>query len=396
MNKKTILYLISQSDSSGIHRHVFDLALSFKNEFNVIVAFGGKESENEELIKNLKKFGIKYHIIPYFRRSIRPIYDFLALIYTIKLIREIKPDIIHLNSSKMSVIGSLAGVISKIKITKFWPRTTRPEAKIIYTAHGWVFNELGFKRRVVYRWAERLTSCFKDKIICVSHHDYAFAVKKKIAPKKKMIVIHNGIAPINFLSREQAREKLFEINPNLKSSILNHKFLIGSIGHLFKTKSFQYFIEAISILRKSDVDIAAVVIGEGKERSYLEKMIKNKNLENIFFLAGAIPNAATLLHAFDIYVCSSIKEGLPYAILEAMSAGIPIVATEVGGNREVIKNEKTGILIEPANPKLLAVKIKELIDNKRAREMICRKEMKKVEKEFRLEKMIEETRRVYG
>jgi len=268
---------------------------------------------------------------------------------------------------------------------------------VIYTVHGWVFNEPK-RNGLFYKWAEKLTSIFKDKLICVSEFDRQATIKEKICSKEKLITIHNGIAPIHFLSKEEARKKLSSIVPPLisKKRGLGGEVLIGSIGNLYKTKGFEYLIEAAKILISNfKLQISFIIIGEGKERKRLERLIKKNNLQHNFVLAGKIDNAAQLLPAFDLYVCSSVKEGLSYTIIEAMQAGLPIIATQVGGNPELIKNNQTGLLTETKNPPKLAEKIKELVNNPELGKRFGANAQVKARREFSLEKMVEKTKEVY-
>ncbi|MFA4833842.1 MAG: glycosyltransferase family 4 protein [Patescibacteria group bacterium] len=379
MPKKTILYIITQSELGGAQRYSLDLALALKNEFNVIMAFG-EQGEKGELAKKLYKEKIKYYSVPYLKRSISPISDFLALIQIVKLIKKVKPDIIHLNSSKISILGSLAAFISKLLIVNC-------ELLIVYTAHGWVFNEpMPVWQKLFYKYAEKFTAIFKNKIICVSEFDYETALKEKICPREKLIMVHNGIAPIEFLSRQEAREKL---------NLPENKFIIGSIGNLYKTKGFAYLIEATKKLIEEGMEIATVIIGEGQERKQLTELIKKNKLENNVILAGRIPEAAQALSAFDIYVCSSVKEGLSYTIIETMLNGLPIIATRVGGNPELIEDGKTGLLVNSRDADDLAEKIKKLINNPDLQQELSTQARIKAQEEFNLEKMIRETKEVY-
>jgi len=378
--KKTILYIITQSELGGAQRYVFDLAAQLGGDFNIRVAFG-EPGEAGQLARDLRKLNIEYFVIPYLRRALSPVRDWLALFNIIRLLRKIKPDIVHLNSTKVSILGSLARIFC-----------TYPSPKFIYTAHGWVFNEpLSFCRKLFYKYSEKFTSIFKDKVICVSAFDLKTAQKEKIVPRKKLIFIANGITKNNFFSAEEARRRLNEYLPKK----ITNTYLIGSIGNFYKTKGFEYFIETINVLIKSEIMVRAVIIGEGDERRRLEKLIKKYGLENYIFLPGCIDHAARFLKAFDIYICSSVKEGLSYTIIEAMSAELPIIATEVGGNPELIKHEQTGILIEPANSKLIAVQIKRLLDNHALRDELAVNARRRAEEEFNLEKMVRKTREVY-
>jgi len=392
MNKKTILYLITQSELGGAQRYCFDLATDLQTEYNIIIASGSRGRKGE-IAKKLKQTNIKYYPIPRLKRVISPVQDFLALIQIIKLIKKIKPDIIHLNSSKISILGSLAAFISKLLIVNCPPlppqRDWRGRSKllIIYTAHGWVFNEpLLFYKKAFYKYAEKFTAIFKDKIICVSEFDYKTALAQNICPSRKLVTIHNGIAPIEFLPRQEAREKL---------NLPENQFIIGSIGNLYKTKGFKYLIEATKKLTDEGIEIATVIIGEGQERKNLTELIKKHKLENNVILAGRIYNAAELLSAFDAYVCSSVKEGLSYTIIETMLNGLPIIATRVGGNPELIEDGETGFLIDPQDSLALANKIKEIMNNPSLQQDLSTKARIKAQEKFNLEKMVRETKEVY-
>ena len=374
-----ILYFITQSEYGGAQRYVFDLANNLKSDFQVAVAMG-EQGKDGRLAKKLDENDIKYFILPHLKRDISPLNEIFALREIIKLIKKYQPDIIHLNSSKISILGSLAALFTK--------------TKVIYTVHGWVFNEpLPTPLKWFYLWLEKFTAKFKDKIICVSESDRQVALKYKIAPVEKLITIHNGLVFCHSgLDPESSIKKLEQIS-GVK---LTNNFLIGSIGNLYQTKGFEYFIKAADVLiNQSRLSATFIIIGEGKEREALEKLIAKYNLKNNFILAGNIDQAARLLPAIDVYVCSSVKEGLSYTLIEAMQAGRPIVATKVGGNPEMIENEKTGLLSKPADARDLAEKIKTLLNNKALALELGQNGKAKAMVEFGLEKMVEQTKNVY-
>jgi glycosyltransferase involved in cell wall biosynthesis len=386
---KKILYFITQSEFGGAQRYVFDLANNLKTDFKVAVAMG-EQIKKGKLAKILTENNIEYFIIPNLKRNISPFKDILALVEIIKLIKDYQPDIIHLNSSKISILGSIAAFIIKLRVANC-------ELRVIYTVHGWVFNEpLPAWQKYFYLYAEKLTAKFKNKIICVSEFDKQTALKYKIAPENKLITIHNGLAPINFYSKEEARKKI-PLTPFIKGGLF-----IGSIGNLYKTKGFEYFIEAANILtHEKKISATFIIIGEGSERKNLESLIKKYNLENNFTLAGEINEAAKLLKAFDIYICSSVKEGLPYSILEAMQAELPIVTTNVGGIPEMIidpstnSGQATGLLVKPTNAQNSANALQKLINDKNLAAELSKNAKLVADQNFSLEKMVEETKKTY-
>lgn len=386
---RKILYLVTQSELGGAQRYILDLAKNLKNDFEISVAFG-EQSDEDELASKLRQNNIKFYTIPHLKRAISPLNDILAIFQIAKLIIKIKPNIIHLNSSKISILGSIATLISKLLIVNC-------KLSIVYTVHGWVFNEPMPKwKKIFYTCAEKWTARFKDKIICINELDYNIAKNKFKIPEKKLTLIHHGIKPINFLSRENAREKLISIINNSTFDIQYSTILLGSIGNLYKTKGYEYLIKAFKILISNfQFPISLVIIGEGRERENLEKLIKKYNLEKNIILTGKIKNASELLNAFNIYVCSSVKEGFPYSILEAMGAGLPIISSNVGGIPEMIEDKESGLLIEPADPEKLANKIKYLMKNKETEKTMGENAKLKIEEEFKLSKMIEETKEIY-
>lgn len=343
-----LLFIVTQNEWGGVQKYIYDLSTRLdKNTFSINVACG--KEPPEELSKKLETKGIDTKKLSYLVRKINPIYDFLALIEIYKLIKKIKPDIIHLNSSKAGILGSIAGRLAKIP-------------KIIYTAHGWVFNEpLPFWKKYGYLFAERITAPFKTKIICVSEFDRATALKNHIAPEKKLITIQNGIDinNLHFYDRETARNLLskaisYKFTPSgnevSPSGLEANKPVIGTIANLYKTKGLDYLLKAAAKLP----DKTFIIIGQGAEKKNLENIMKNNNINNVI-LAGSLKNAYKYLKAFDIFVLPSVKEGFPYTILEALASGIPIIATKVGALPEILPGAN---LIEPKNTQALISSLK--------------------------------------
>lgn len=373
-----ILYIITLSESGGAQRYILDLTMHLNDKFEIVVAAGG----NEQLFNQLEKNEIKNVKLKHLIRNINPLKDLLSLVEIYHLIKKQKPDILHLNSSKAGVLGAVAGKLTGVK-------------KIIYTVHGFVFNEpMPAWKKSLYIWLEKFSAKFKKTLICVSEFDQQQGLKYKIAPPKKLIIVHNGInvSALNFLSKEEAK-KILTTTYHLPPT--NYQ-LIGTIANFYPAKGLLYFIQAAHQVVKRHPDAHFVIIGDGELRPALKTEIKKLQLENNFHLIGAINNAAQLLPSFDIYVCPSIKEGFPYSILEAMAAGLPIVATNVGGIPEMITDQKEGILVKAKDVNALASSILKLINDKKNADKLASVAVKKVRENFSLEKMILETKKIYS
>ena len=207
---------------------------------------------------------------------------------------------------------------------------------------------------------------------------------------EKVVLIRNGLEKINLLQKSEARKKLLEL---AGKEIPEKAFWIGSFAELHKNKGLEYAISAISKLTYPTVFF---VIGEGEERKELERHVNDFNLQDKIFLVGFLENASQYLSAFDLFLSSSIKEGLPYSILEAGLAELPIVTTGVGGIPDIIDNGINGILVTKEKPGEMTRAIDYLVLNEDKRKAFSQSLKEKVEKEFSFEKMLQKTMEVYN
>ena len=252
--------------------------------------------------------------------------------------------------------------------------------------HGWVFNEdRPLWQKTIIIFLSWLGGLFQNKIICVSQYDYEAALKYHIAPKRKFVMVHNGIAfdEEHLLPRNEARRLLH---------IPEQVFVAGTNAELTKNKGIIYLLEAATHIQES---IIFYIISDGEERNMFERYISEHNLQNKVKLAGFIPNAKQYLKAFDIFVLPSLKEGLPYALLEAAFAGLPLISTRVGGIPEIIENGKNGFLVPPKNSNALAEAIKKLMVNPELRMRFSEANLQLVNNKFSFESMLQKTKSLY-
>ena len=365
--KKKILYIITKSNWGGAQRYVYDLATRLpKDGFETVVACGGEG----ELVARLRDAHVRVIPLPTLTNEVNTrIFPTL-----LRIIKTESPDILHLNSSKVGILGSIAGRIVRV------PR-------IIFTAHGWAFNEdRGSLARFVIKMIHYATIMLSHATIAVSR-----SMNAQIKPrflKKKMILIYNGLSPISFLAREEARRTILD---RTGIPIPEYTFWIGTIAELHPSKGLSFAIDAM----ESVPDATYIIIGDGKERDRLESLVREKKLTGRVFFSGRMDNAARFLRAFDIFLFPSITEALGYALLEAGFAGLPAVAAYVGGIPEIIQDGKTGILVPPKNPNAITEAISTLMkDKKRATEYGARLS-DDIQRRFSIEKMVNKTIKIY-
>ena len=382
--KIKLLFLITKGNFGGAQRYVYDLATNLpKNKFEVIVACG--DQDGETLKNKLRDAGLRTLTLEGSGREVKVKKDFLVLKQILKLIKEENPDVIHLNSSKIGFLGVLA--IIWLKFKKIFNRNKKTIPLSIFTIHGWAFNEKNrsFFWKFIFRFSYFVTILGSDKAIAVSEK-----TKKGISflpfAKKKIVVIHNGIDKFETLIREKVR------------SILNgsEKTLILSIGELHPSKDFDVALIALSNLKeetKKSLDYR--IIGGGEEKGKLEKLINELGLGETVKLLGPIDNAKNLLSGADVFLFPSSNENLPYALLEAGLAGLPVIASDVGGIPEIIDHQKSGLLVPPENPDALAKQISSLLEDKTLLTKYSSELKEKITRDFSIEEMIKKTKALY-
>jgi glycosyltransferase involved in cell wall biosynthesis len=301
---KKILFVITKSVWGGAQRYVYDLATSLqKSEFTVSVALGG----TGELTEKLRAAGIPVIPLQSMQRDLSVGADIGGFLSLYKIIRAQRPDTVHLNSSKAGGLGALAARLRGVR-------------RIVFTAHGWPFAE---KRKVVWRtfawlgsWATALLS---HAVIVVSEHDLQLG-KRMPWCAQKMHLIHNGIA-----------DQPLGPGDRIRSAFPPGVRITGTIGELTKNKNQVALIEQA----RANPNMYVAIVGEGEDRAYLESKIKEYGLTGRVKLFGFIP-AAEVLRGFDRFALPSLKEGLPYVLLEAKAAGLPIDASRVGGVGDIV------------------------------------------------------------
>lgn len=303
--KTKILYVITKSNWGGAQRYVYDLATNLPREqFDVGVVFG----QPGLLAKKLDAVQIITYQILSLQRDVSFVADIKSFFELLKLFRTEKPNVVHLNSSKAAGIGALAARIAGVP-------------KIIFTAHGWPFLE---KRNLLWRLFAYLgswmTALLSHIIIVVSKNDLNIG-KRMLFCSSKMYLIYNGIsAGMQFDSGEKIR-----------NAFPPGAHITGTIGELTKNKNQIALVEQA----KNNPDMYVAIVGEGEDREFLEEKIKEYGLEERVKLFGFMP-ATEVLKGFDVFALPSLKEGLPYVLLEAKAAGLPVIANRIGGVGEIL------------------------------------------------------------
>lgn len=360
-NKKNILFIVLSLDVGGLEKMVIELMKGISGNYNIILCCleqkgtlsGDAEKYCKDIVVLNKKPGVK-----------------LGLIFRIvKLIFKNNISIVHTHNSAAHFYGSLA--------TFFYPG-----CHLIHTKHG--RNNPDDKGVVLLN---KISSKLSDKIVTVSEDARKLTVKLESSPENKTIVIENGLDLSRYLKIDRD-----EMNV-LKNKKIFH---IGHVGRLSKEKNQIMMLDSFKLLLSVNKNCLLHLVGDGPESEnlilYSEKIGINESVK----FHGCINNIAEVLTQFDCFTLSSVTEGMPMSIIEAMASGLPIVATDVGGMREMVDNNKNGFLIESNNRQALMDKWLCLInDNELLTSMGKNARAKAIEK-YSLSRMADEYLTTYA
>ncbi len=376
---KKVLIVITKSGWGGAQAYVYALARRFSADgLLVTVAFGGTGERGApvgELAKRLAALGIRTIFLSSFARDIGGFSELRALAELRRAIRAERPDVLHLNSSKVGILGALAGRIEGVR-------------RIVFTAHAWAFNEPRPSwQKGLLRLMHAATIILSHQTICVSE-----SLRNDMASMpglaRKLSVVHNGLAEPVFKEQDAARTYLWPEKAGAR--------WVGMLSELHPVKRIDDAIDCIRIVREKYPDTVLVVLGEGEERERLESLIRDQELSDAVRLAGFVPDGPSYLPAFDLFLHSSMSEALSFAVIEAGFAALPVIATHVGGIPEIVDENGNGLLVPAKDPHRAASALCTLIEDPARAKEYGQKLRMKVRESFSEKQMIRGTRSVYG
>lgn len=339
MAKKTIVH-IAQS-AGGVAEYLYMFLKNFKddNYENIMIV----SQDYQEQLDRFIPYTSKTYIVPMVR-NIEPKNDVKAIFKVRKLLKQIKPDIVYLHSSKAGAIGRIALAFNF-------------KTKILYNAHGWYFNaQISDKKKRLFAVIEKNLAIKTDKIINISKSEYESALKYKIAPEKKMCIIENGIDFTKFEHSDKYREET-----RRKYHIEDNEIVIGVVGRLTEQKDPMTMIKAFELVCKENKNTRLMYVGSGNLEEDVKQYAKEKNILDKVIITGWVNNVEQYIPAFDIAVLPSKWEGFGLVLIEYMACNKPIIATSVGGIKDIIENEVNGILVPKESPEKLKYAIQKIL-----------------------------------
>jgi glycosyltransferase involved in cell wall biosynthesis len=365
--------------------------------------------------------GVAPTVIPEMGRDITWRDDLKTLFKIYRLIKKENPHIIHTHTAKAGALGRSAAILYNLVIcyklqaskllecfkksnSNYQPPINKHTVKLIHTFHGHVFHGyFGTAKTNLFLCIEKILAMFTDKIITVSEKQREEILGFRIGDSKKVISVHLGLELKKYLTLDRYNGSLRK-----ELSISSETKLVGIIARLVPIKNHKMFIDAISEVKVGgkQLKIKFLIIGDGELRKQLEDYSKEKGLEAHIVFLGFRRDMERIYADLDVVVLTSVNEGSPVALIEAMAAGKPVVSTDVGGVGDLFKakrkrqNEKLryydqGILVNPGDSKGLAVAVEELLGDEKLRRKMGEEGKKMVYPQYDISRLLKDMKGLY-
>lgn len=365
---KSILYIIDGFEFGGGERVFLQLASILRNDYKVIVASTGCGRFEREI----RDLGVDFHSIDFNKRiswnTIKSIKD---------IIQKNEVQIIHSQGARVDLLSRIAGK---------WAKVPKIVCTIAMPVEGF---DVKIVRKFFYRLADRISERYVDAFLVVSNTLYRLLTESRGISSQKVIRVYNGIEVDQYTAKEKNSGLLKEWGIPTMAKV------VGSVGRLVWQKGYKYLIKAMPKVLERFPETRLIVVGEGPLKKELEMMARELKIDEMVIFTGAREDINEVLSCFDLFVIPSVNEGFPIVTLEAMAMSKPIIATRINGITEQIIDGKTGILVPSHHPELLTKAILQLIQDRELSEKLGMAARIAVEREFSIEKMIENTEKVY-
>ncbi len=380
---KTILRIIGRLNVGGPAIHTILLTDMLDEERYVSHLVTGTEGATEGSMRYLaEERGLALIEIPEMGREISWKDDVTALWKLMKLMKAMKPDIIHTHTAKAGTLGRVAAILALPFHRK----------KLFHTFHGHVFHSYFSPLKTkVFILIEQSLGRFTDRIIAVSDNTGKELLDFKIASEAKIKVIPLGLDLDQFAVCDKFRGEL-----KAELGIPQEKIVLGIVARLVPVKGICYFLQAVKILKESRHDLCVLVVGDGELRNQLEEQTDELGIRDVVKFLGYRKDLARVYADLDIVVLSSLNEGLPVSIIEAMSSGKVVVSTSVGGVPNLISEGATGFLSPPKDPEALAKSLECAIMQKESWNVIGSKARLSAISRFHISRLISDIDRLYS
>ena len=350
-------------------------------DFDCRLVTGPAIGPEGELLGEAERLGLQVTVLPQLRRAIHPWRDGSSLRALRRILRELKPQIVHTHSSKAGILGRYAAHAERVPI-------------VLHTIHGLPFHPYEtWWRNALYKRLERMTARWTHRILSVADAMTDQAVAAGVAPREKFATVYSGMETEAFLNADQHRASM-----RAKLGFGRGDFVIGKIARLFELKGHEYVLAAAPRILEAHPNVRFLFVGDGILRRKLETQAERLGVRDRLVFAGLVPASEVAAHiaAMDALVHASLREGLARVLPQALLAGKPVVSFDVDGAREVVIDGETGRLVPPQSVDGLVAALLGLIGHPGEAAAMAARGRDLCRERFPWRKMVEELTALYG
>ena len=374
-NAKRILFVVTQAHWGGVQSFLVRFAAELQKQGHTVLLAAAGEGA---LWDKAEQAGVPTHRLTKLHRDIQPIQDLAAIQELRTLYHRFAPDAIHLNSSKIGILGSLAAASY---------RAQKPDIRIVYRIGGWSFLEpVSSAKKWFYLKAEQWTARYKDIILTVHPGDEALAKSLHIQPRLGVMTAPNGLEIDSFqshlLDRDTAKSQL---------ELPLESIVFGLVSNAYATKGLVPFLQDIHSFLLAHPEVYICILGDGPQFSDLQELQRASPAKDRIRLMGQRPDATRLYRAFDAFVLPSKKEGMPWALLEAMASGLPCIATDVGACSWMLRGGEApaGLIVSKDQMSQTYAAMESLLNQPQLRATFGQEAQKQIRSRFSWERTVE-------
>jgi glycosyltransferase involved in cell wall biosynthesis len=330
----------------------------------------------------VRHLGVSVHYCSSLVRPISLFSDLAALLELYKIIKKIDPDVVHTHSSKTGILGRLASRFAGVK-------------SVLHTVHGFAFPFAKSRTsKALYTGLEYLSAKICDGLIVLNKSDYDVARNVLHVPASKIHLVPNGVdssqlMPPPSFQRQVFRKEIFKVNTN-------NDIIVGMVGRLWQQKNPEILIRsAAALISRGSHNLKFIFVGEGELQDECVQLAESLQINKHLIFLGWREDVALILNSIDIFVLPSLWEGMPLAILEAMACSLPVVASNISGNNDLVEHGINGYLFETNNHVDLTAKLGDLIFNSELRREFGLRAKTKVVNYFSLDSRNQHIEKIY-
>ena len=373
-NRSKIVHLITRLELGGAQQNTLYCVEHHDRARFAVGLWAGEGGILDAKARSLPEADVR--ILPWLAHAIAPLRDVVAVTRLASMLSGV--DLLHTHSSKAGLLGRAAARLAGVRA-------------VVHTVHGWSFNDVQpAATRRLFVEVERAAARVTDRIVCVARADQARGLAAGIGQVAQYRILRSGIDPSLYRPPAGARLRLRESIGASPTDVI-----VGSIANFKPQKAPLDFVEAARLAQARDSRLRFVVAGDGEMRPEVERAIAKAGLAPVVHLLGWRDDIPELLAAMDIFLLTSLFEGLPRVVLQAMAASVPVVATDTGGVAEVVVSGVSGVLVPPADPAAAAGAIVALAGDPDARRRLATAAAAVLGSEFDIRRMVRDLEALY-